>query len=227
MSEGSRRLVNLKSKMQKIVPAILTADPEELRESLKVLRGQTKWVQIDIMDGKFVPNTSVNLFELGEASQFFNLEIHLMVENPGKYLEDCKSIGAKRVIFHVEAAADPLAVLEKMEVCGFQKAIAINPPTPVSQIAPYVEKLDAVLVMSVNPGFQAQEFIPDVLSKIAEIRKFKQDVTIGLDGGVNSENIKSIFEAGADYVGVGSAIMKSSDPLAAFEELKELINTNV
>ncbi|HEX9721912.1 MAG TPA: ribulose-phosphate 3-epimerase [Candidatus Paceibacterota bacterium] len=208
--------------MQRVVPAILTADPAELQEGLKQLRDHSNWVHIDIMDNKFVPNMSVNLFQLGEASQYFNLEIHLMVENPEKYLEDCKSVGAKRVIFHIEATDNPEMVLQKMEEYGFQKSIAINPPTPVSKIAPYMEQLNAVLVMGVNPGFQAQEFMPDVLSKIAEICRLKEDVTIGLDGGINEKNIKSVFEAGADYAGVGSAVMKTGDPAAALRHLEEL-----
>lgn len=209
--------------MQRVVPAILTANPDELRESLKMLKGHTNWVQIDIMDGKFVPSTSINLFELGEASQFFNLEIHLMVQAPAKYLEDCKSIGAKRVIFHLEAAQKPEAVIQKMEEYKFQKVMAINPPTHVSRLAPYIQKLDAVLVMSVNPGFQAQEFMPSVLVKISEIRKLKADILIGLDGGINSENIKRVFDAGADYVGVGSAITKSEDPVGVLKELEALV----
>src|SRR3989344_9690403 len=126
--------------MQKVVPAILTADPVELIEGLRVLKGEASWVQIDIMDGKFVPNTSVNLFELGEAAQFFNLEIHLMVEHPEKYLEDCSGIGAKRVIFHAEAVDSPEVVLQKMEEYGFQKEIAVNPPTPALKLASYIEK---------------------------------------------------------------------------------------
>lgn len=209
--------------MQKVVPAILTADSAELREGLKTLKEQTNWVHIDIMDGKFVPNTSVSLFELGEASQFFHIEIHLMVENPEKYLEDCKAVGAKRVIFHIEAIGNPAMVLQKMGGYEFQRAIAINPLTPVSKIAPYLEKLDAVLVMSVNPGFQGQEFISDVLKKIPEVRQLKQDILIGLDGGVNAENIKSALEAGVDYVCAGSVVMKSSDPVAALSELQKMV----
>lgn len=209
--------------MQRVIPAILTSDPKELRDGLKVLKGHTNWVQIDIMDGTFVPSSSVNLFELGEASQIFYIEIHLMVESPEKYLEDCKGIGAKRVIFHLEAAKDPDEVLQKMQEYGFQKEIAINPSTPVLKLAPYIQKLDAVLVMSVNPGFQAQEFIPGVLTKIPEIRQLKQDILIGLDGGINAENITKVFAAGADYVGVGSAVMKTPDPAVALRHLEEMI----
>jgi len=210
--------------MQRIIPAILTADPAELREGLKTLKGHTNWVHVDIMDGKFVANTSVNLFELGEASQFFNIEIHLMVESPEKYFEDCKGIGAKRVIFHLEAAENPAGVLQKMEEHGFQKGVALNPPTPVSKLAPYVAQLDAVLVMSVNPGFQQQEFISDVLSKVSEIRRLKQDILVGIDGGINEQTIKQAFGAGVDYACAGSAVMKTSDPVVALKHLQELIS---
>src|SRR3989338_6300357 len=96
--------------MQKIIPAILTQDPADLRQKLELFQGHTKWMHIDIMDGTLVPGRTVNLFELGEASKFFNLEIHLMVADPFKYFEDCSSIGAKRVIFHREAeqAKEPM-----------------------------------------------------------------------------------------------------------------------
>ncbi|HCM36741.1 MAG: hypothetical protein A3J30_04140 [Candidatus Wildermuthbacteria bacterium RIFCSPLOWO2_02_FULL_47_9c] len=210
--------------MQRIIPAILTANPEELRENMEILKGHTKWLHIDIMDGKFVPNTSANLFELGEAAQFFHLEIHLMVEHPEKYLEDCSGIGAKRVIFHAEAVDSPEVVLQKMEEYGFQKEIAVNPPTPALKLASYIEKLDALLVMGVNPGFQQQEFIPDVLSKVSEIRRLKQDVLIGIDGGINEQTVKQAFGAGVDYACAGSAVMKTSDPVAALKHLEEMIS---
>ena len=210
--------------MQRIIPAILTANPEELRQNLEVLKGHTKWLHIDIMDGKFVPNASVNLFELGEAAQFFHLEIHLMVEHPEKYLVDCNGIGARRVIFHMEAGGSPEAVLAKMEEYGFQKGGAINPSPPSSEVEPYVEKFDAVLLMAVNPGFQAQEFIPDILSKIPEIRALNQNILIGIDGGINEQTIKQAFGAGAGYVCAGSAIMKAVDPVAALKHLEEMIS---
>ena len=208
---------------QRIIPAILTGDPAELKEKLTLLKDHANWVQIDIMDGKFVPNTSVSLFELGEAYKYFNLEFHLMVEEPEKYFKDCDEMGAKRVIFHCEATGDLKGVIEKSRQYQFHIGAALNPATPVSKLAPYIEKLDAVLLMSVNPGFQAQEFIPDVLKKIVEIRRLKPDILIGLDGGINAGNIKEVFEAGADYASVGSAIMKSSDPVVALRHLEEIL----
>jgi len=209
--------------MQKVVPAILTADPAELREGLEVLRNRIKWAHIDIMDGKFVPNTSISIFELGEASQFFNLEIHLMVKNPEKYFEDCEAIGAKRVIFHAEATDNIEGVLKEMKKYSFQRAIAINPDTSVLTIVPYLNSLDGVLIMSVHPGFQKQEFIEDVVLKIAEIKKHAQDIAVSLDGGINKTNIERIFQAGVRYVCVGSAIMKSPNPADALRSLEEMI----
>jgi len=210
--------------MQRVVPAILTSDPAELSESFRVLKEHTNWVHIDIMDGKFVPNTSVNLFELGEANEYFNLEIHLMVQDPEKYFEDCKAVGAKRVIFHLEATKDPEMVLQEMEKYPFQRSIAINPKTAVSKLAPSAEKVSAVLLLSVEPGFQEQKFIPQVLEKIPEIRKLSSEVLIGVDGGINEANIQQVFAAGVDYVRVGSAIMKSEDPVARLRKLEEMVS---
>ena len=209
--------------MQRVVPAILTANPKELRNDLTVLRGQTSWVHIDIMDGKFVPNTSLSLSELGEASEFFNLEIHLMVQDPEKYFKDCQVIGAKRVIFHLEATDNPEKVLQEMGAYPFYKSMALNSETSVSKLAPYIDKINSVLLLSVIPGFQAQEFISSVLEKIPEVRLLSSEVLIGLDGGINKTNIKEIFEAGADYVGVGSAIMKAENPTEALRELEDMV----
>lgn len=209
--------------MQKVIPAILSVDPADLRAKLELLKGHTNWIHLDIMDGKFVPNTSVSLFELGEAYQFFNIEIHLMVSDPREYFKDCDEVGAKRVIFHYEAASNIQEVLEKAKHHQFHIGIALNPETPAERITPHIQDIDSILLLSVNPGFQGQEFIPDVLKKIPEIRRLKQDILIGLDGGINAENIKGVFEAGVDYAGVGSAAMKSADPVVALRHLEEIL----
>jgi ribulose-phosphate 3-epimerase len=196
--------------MQKIIPAILTADPAELRDKLELLKGNSSWVHIDIMDGKFVPNSSINLFELGEAYQFFNLEIHLMVEHPEKYFEDCSAIAAKRVVYHWEA-------LQNVPKQDFQTGVAINPETPIPH---FTEKPDSLLIMGVHPGFQGQAFVPEVLAKI---KQAPADVLVGVDGGMNAEHIKQAFELGADYAVVGSSIWKSPDPMATFKEFNESV----
>src|SRR3989344_5296791 len=206
--------------MQKVIPAILTDDPKELKEKLELFKGKSQWMHVDIMDGKFVPNTSASLFALEDAHEFFNLEIHLMVRNPETYLEDCKEVGAKRVVFHAEAVEDIPAFLEQAQKFEFQTAVALNPETAVS---PFPEALRNVLVMAIHPGFQGQEFLPLVLQKITDTKKLSPQLFVGVDGGVKKENIQSIFQAGADYAVVGSGIMQAEDPVAAFKELEEMV----
>jgi len=210
--------------MQKVVPAILTQNPAELQAQLGMLRNHTTWVQIDVMDGKFVSSVSVNISELGEAYQFFNLSIHLMVQNPESYLEDCNAVGAKRVYFHLTGTKDPQAMLSRMEQYQFRRGIAINPETTVDQLAPYVKNADAVLLLSVVPGVQGHEFIPSVAEKVQQIRALAPDVTIGMDGGIAKENITKVFQGGVDYVAVGSSIWKTEDPIASLRELQEMVS---
>src|SRR3989338_2881311 len=136
--------------MQKIIPAILTSDPADLRQKLKLFQGHTNWLHIDIMDGTLVPERTVNLFELGEASKFFNLEIHLMVEDPFKYFEDCFSIGAKRVVFHQEAIQVKESMLSALDSHEFQKGIALNPETSLELVRPYASKISSLLLMGIE-----------------------------------------------------------------------------
>jgi len=210
--------------MQKVLPAILTKDPQELQAQLRVLKDQSRWVHIDIMDGKFVPAVSINLAELGEANQFFNLEIHLMVQEPESYLEDCSAVGAKRVYFHLEGAKDPQAVLSSMERYQFERGIAINPETPAEELRPFLKKAEAVLLMSIVPGAQGNEFIPEMAEKIPQIKALNEKLLIGMDGGVNKLNIQNMFTKGVDYVVVGSAIWKEQDPLAVFTKLQGMVS---
>jgi len=210
--------------MQKVVPAILTKSSQELQTQLRTLKDHSRWVHIDIMDGKFVPAVSINLAELQEANQFFNLEIHLMVKEPEKYLQDCSAVGAKRVYFHLEGAEDPNAVLSHMEQYQFQRGIAISPETTVDQLASYVKNANAILLLSVVPGAQGSEFIPKVAEKISDIRASNEKLLIGMDGGVGELNIQDIFLKGADYVVSGSAIWKAQDPMEAFRKLEGMVS---
>ncbi|MBI2577642.1 MAG: ribulose-phosphate 3-epimerase [Candidatus Wildermuthbacteria bacterium] len=210
--------------MQRIIPAILTSDPADLKNKLDALKKASKWVHIDIMDGKFVPDISISLFELTEASQYFNLEIHLMAENPEKYFKDCDEIQAKRVIFHIEATDDIESVLDAAGLYQFQKGLAINPDTPVSSLEPYISRIDSALLMGVIPGRQGNLFIPAVLEKIKEVKKLEHCPITGVDGGIGEDNIKDVFKSGIDYAIVGSRIVKIEDPPDALKRLEELIN---
>jgi len=210
--------------MQKVVPAILTTEPSKLSYQLSLLREQVKWVHIDIMDGKFVPNNSISISELGEVGQFFNLELHLMVQDPEKYFEDCKEVGAKRVYFHLEATRNPAKTLSFMEQYSFQRGVVLNPETLVSALVSVVEKVEDVLLMSVVPGSQGHEFIPHVADKIRDIRGLHEKLLIGMDGGVVQNNILSVFEKGVDYIVVGSGIWQTKDPIAALRKLQEMVS---
>ncbi|MBI4138088.1 MAG: ribulose-phosphate 3-epimerase [Candidatus Wildermuthbacteria bacterium] len=209
--------------MQKIIPAILTLDSSALQKRLAVLRGKSKWVQIDIMDGTFVPNTSVGISELGEAFEEFNLEIHLMVLHPERYLEDCFSIGAKRVYVHAESAKELAEILLLMKKYPFDRGVAINPETPISGILKVANDVDALLVLGVVPGAQGHAFIPSTIQKIREARNAFPDMTIGVDGGVSEANVRDVFGAGVDYAVVGSGIWENEDPIAAFKKLEEMV----
>ena len=210
--------------MQKVIPAILTNDAQLLQEQLRVLKDQSHWVHIDIMDGKFVPAVSINLAELRDANQSFNLEIHLMVKEPEKYLKDCDAIGAKRVYFHLMGTKDPKAVLLDMEQYQFERGIAINPETTVDQLAPYVKNVGAVLLLSIVPGAQGNAFIPEVVEKILEIKGLNEKLLVSMDGGVGEGNIQDIFTKGADYVVAGSAVWKAKDPTVSLRELEGMVS---
>ena len=210
--------------MQKVIPAILASEPEDLFRKLEILKGISEWVQIDIMDGKLVPNTSCAVLALNDVPAPFSYEIHLMVENPEDYFEDCKSVGAKRVIFHIEGTKDAKATLEQMERYDFEKGIALNPETPASAISPFTKNIDTILFLTVHPGFQGQEFIPQVLEKVRAAKTLAPLLLTGVDGGVNEPaELRQVFKAGADYVVVGSGLWQRTDPKAALLEMQAMI----
>lgn len=191
-----------------IIPAILTQDPSELIAKFKILNNLVKLVQVDIMDGKFVSNTSINLNDIPQKKFNFKLEAHLMVKNPLKYLNYCSQLKIESVIVHFEACNNLDLILKEMDKFKFQKGVAINPETPIELIFPYLKKIDKILIMGVHPGFSGQKFIPKTLNKIKKLRAFNRKIKIEVDGGVNSKNISKIQKSGANDFVVGSAIFK-------------------
>ena len=195
-----------------IVPAILVTTVEELQQQVSSVKDVVEWLQLDIADGKFVDNKTISLADIPDnIFDGFSVEVHLMVENPMEYLEDCKRLRVKRIIVHYEAIHEKLDVLEKINQSGIQISIAINPGTTVSYLENVIEYLDAVLLMTVEPGKQGQEFIPSVLDKISEIRLIAPDAVIGIDGGVKLDNINKVNKYNLDYVAVGSGLWQADD----------------
>jgi len=209
--------------MKEIIPAILTNNLQDLKRKLEKLIGLFGWVQIDLMDGKFVPNTSIGLEELARVSIKLNLEIHLMVMNPENFFSQCQRVGAKRVVFHLEATKNPDYVLKQMERFNFQRGIALNPETSPEQLRPYLDRLDSVLILGVHPGFQGQKFIPEVLKKVEKIRKLAPKVKIGIDGGINLENVEIVAKFDPDFLIIGSALFKESNLKQTLKKFKQKI----
>lgn len=212
--------------MKKIIPALLTNDLDELKDKLKRLENLVDWAQIDIMDNKFVSNGSITIKDLASVKTRIRLEAHLMIFHPEDTFADCEKLGIKRVIFHFEAVENVEAVLKKAKEFNFDIGISINPSTSIEKIKPYLEKIDFVLFMSVNPGFQGQGFILDVLDKIKILKKMMPDLKIEIDGGVNVDNIKSVADAGVDDIVVGSAVFKGGLVEENLKKLKEIIGIN-
>lgn len=206
-----------------IIPAILTKDLADLKRKLKMIEGLADWVQIDIMDGKFVENTSVSLRDLEKIKIPFNLELHLMVFNPEKYFKNCQKLKAKRVIWHWESAKNQGRVFRAAAKYNFQKAVALNPKTGVEKIKPYLNRLDLVLLLGVTPGFQGQSFQSLVFKKIKKLREFSKRIKIGVDGGVNLFNVKKIADAKVSNIVVGSYLFTAKNLQKNFEILRKRI----
>lgn len=206
----------------RIVPAVLTDDAAALTLMLRQAEGFTGYVQIDIMDGKFVPTHTVGLPEIVTAGTSLSWEAHLMVVNPVDYFVPCKEAGAKKVIFHYEATQTPQEVIEAARQAGLQVGLAVNPDTPLGSVLPLAKQVDSVLFMTVYPGYYGAEYIPEVMDKVRAFRRAAPNVVSAIDGGAKASNIEEIAASGLDYICVGSAVFKAPDPGVAYRQLLAL-----
>ncbi len=206
----------------KIVPAILTSSTGELSEMVDLANGFADRIQIDIMDGRFVPSRSVSCKQVKEAAIKVSWEVHLMVEQPGKYLKCFKEAGAKKIIFHYEATDSPGAAARSIKQLGLEVGLAINPETKPEDIISLLPEIDSVLLLSVEPGYYGSPFIPEVLEKVNKLRNIQQKLKIGIDGGIKETNIAKVAASGVDSICIGSAIFLSKKPAESYSRLREI-----
>lgn len=206
----------------KIAPSVLAADYANLETELKKCAA-AQYIHLDVMDGHFVPNISIGAPVIKSLRNVTEIpfDVHLMISEPLRYVEDFADAGADIICFHIESESDTEKTVNKILECGCRAAIAIKPGTPASAVLPYLSRLAMVLVMTVEPGFGGQSFMEDMIPKIKEIRAAAPDIDIEVDGGVNPETIKTAASAGANVFVAGSAVFKSEDPAKTIEMLKD------
>ncbi len=205
----------------KIAPSILSADRTRLQEEVNEVEQYADLLHIDVMDGKFVPPKTFTPKEIKALKTRLIKDVHLMVVEPeNSFISDFIDAGAGIVTIHLEACRDIRGAINMIKDRGIKVGVSINPPTPLRTLLPYVDEIDMALIMSVNPGYAGQSFIPSVLSKVRELRKLREKLDIQIDGGINKDTIKLAVEAGANIIVAGSAIFNSRDRKKAIEELR-------
>lgn len=204
--------------MVKIAPSILSANFSKLGEEIiAVEKGGADYIHIDVMDGHFVPNITIGplIVEAIRPITKLPLDVHLMIENPDQYIEAFAKAGADYITVHVEACRHLHRTIQSIKAQGVKAGVVLNPATPIESIQHIIADVEMVLLMSVNPGFGGQKFIPEVLPKIRKVRELAEqkglNLEIEIDGGVNQETAKLCIEAGADVLVAGSAIYNTED----------------
>ncbi|MFH1683934.1 MAG: ribulose-phosphate 3-epimerase [Candidatus Margulisiibacteriota bacterium] len=213
----------------RIAPSILSADFGNLEAEIKkVEKAGADLIHVDVMDGHFVPNITIGPLVVKAARKCTKLplDVHLMIENPDKYIPDFAKAGADIITIHAEASKNLDEDIELINQNNVKPGVVVNPDTPIESIFHVLDKVAMVLIMSVNPGFEGQKFMPEVLPKIkklrAEISKRRLNVDIEVDGGINIETAPQVVKAGANVLVAGSAIFYAKDYKAVIKKLKEL-----
>lgn len=216
--------------MAKIIsPSVLSCDFANIQRDVEMINNSSAdWFHIDVMDGVFVPNISFGFPVISAIKKHAKkpLDVHLMIENPDKYLEDFKNAGADLLTVHYEACTHLHRTIQAIKELGMKAGVALNPHTPVDLLENVIEELDLVLIMSVNPGFGGQKFIKNALLKVEQtknlIHKKGSHAIVEVDGGVNLETGKQLITAGADALVAGSFVFNSSNPTQTIADLKAL-----
>lgn len=216
-----------------IAPSVLAADFANLQHDVEMINASSAdWFHVDIMDGVFVPNISFGFPVMQAINKYASkpLDVHLMIVDPDRYLEDFKKAGAANITVHYEACTHLHRTIHAIKDLGCNAGVALNPHTPVSFLTDIIEDIDLVCLMSVNPGFGGQKFITNTYSKIRALKSLasgrNENLFIEIDGGVGSQNALSLLNAGANVLVAGNFVFSSEDPSKTIAELKN-INTGL
>ena len=201
--------------MNILSPSILSADFTKLGEEIETIdNAGAEYIHVDVMDGMFVPSISYGMPVIKSIRKSTGkvFDVHLMISEPIRYIADFAASGADMITVHVEACSDVVATIEKIREYKLKVGITLNPDTPVSAINPYLNRVDMVLIMSVNPGFGGQKFITSSVDKIKEVKRLRDELNLSydieVDGGINIDNLATVLEAGANVIVAGSAIFR-------------------
>jgi len=215
-----------------IAPSVLAADFGNLQSEIEIInKSQAEWFHVDVMDGMFVPNISFGMPVLKAIQQHAKkpLDVHLMIENPDRYIKAFVDLGAEIITVHYEACTHLHRTIQLIHSYGVKAGVALNPHTNVELLKNSISEIDLVCLMSVNPGFGGQQFIKNTYSKIKDLKALSKhtnpELLIEIDGGVSPKNAKQLCEAGANVLVAGSAIFGAENPVVAVEKLMEVVRS--
>lgn len=203
----------------KVIPAIIATTQQELETRINKVKDYFSTLQLDVMDGKFVPTHSIDFdFKLPKTNCKY--EAHLMISNPEEWIEKNNKL-ADTILVHIESTNEPEKIIRLVKTKGKKIGFVLNPETSIEKIKSYLNKIDEVLIMAVNPGFYGSPFLPETLNKVKELRKLKPNMEIEVDGGISPDTINQVYKAGANLFICGSYLQKSDDVKKAIEELEK------